>query len=44
LLGHCNVFDRCLAECCTVWDSISFRFVVVVVVVGVVVVGVVVPF
>ena len=45
MLGHCNVFDRCLAECCTVWDSISFRFVVVVVVgvvVGVVDVGVVV--
>ena len=31
LLRHCNVFDRCLAECCTDGGSISFRFVVVVV-------------
>ena len=41
LLRHCNVCDRCLAECCTGWGSISFRFVVFDVVVGVVVVGVV---
>ena len=38
LQGHCNVFDRCLSACCTVRDSISFRFVIVVVVDVVVVV------
>ena len=41
LLGHCNVFDRCLSACCTVRDSISLRFVIVIVVVVVVVVVVV---